>query len=96
MYRESNEGHPTNYVQLSNKVEGTNWQIIRHKLSTLGGNSGSPIYYQQGDEFYLFAIHTTGDVKEFNANYNLATYIFSEHIYSWLIQIPDIKTVFDY
>lgn len=52
-----------------------------HKLSTAGGNSGSPIYCKNADNCYLFGIHTTG-IKAFNKdidveNTNYGTYIYS-------------------
>lgn len=61
MYRESTKSHLPEYVELSDPVPMTDgWTLLKHKLSTLGGNSGSPIYEEKNSRFYLFGIHTTG------------------------------------
>ena len=61
MYTESTTSHKNDasYVQLSNNSDGD--ILMMHKLSTLAGNSGSPIYSRiSRNECRLIAIHTTG------------------------------------
>lgn len=73
-------------------------RILKHKLSTIGGNSGSPVYEWVGaDNCYLMGIHTTG-LPQYTpySGYNLATYIYDEEIYSWLTSIKGIESVINW
>lgn len=55
---------------------------IRHKLSSLGGNSGSAIAINDR----VIGVHTTGIPKR-NSDYglyNLATSVYQKEIFDWL------------
>lgn len=72
------------YVRLSESLAGEGWQVLKHKLSTLGGNSGSPIYELIGEVSYLFGIHTAGN-NDWVPSYELpvwGTYNFGTYLYS--------------
>ena len=44
-------------IEQHNKVN----QTIIHKISTSGGNSGSPVLFMDGGEYYAVGIHVSGD-----------------------------------
>lgn len=84
MYSESTANHDVGYVRLSKGLAKEGWQVLKHKLSTLGGNSGSPIYERNGEESYLFGIHTAGVNDWVPSNqlpvwgtHNFGTYLYS-------------------
>lgn len=85
---DSTGNHPNDpsCVRISEDSDGD--IIMMHKLSTLPGNGGSAIYERISDkECRLLAIHTTAIRDPLNyekKKYNLATYIHSKNIKSWI------------
>lgn len=91
MYYETTEHHDASYVQMA---KGN--KILRHKLSTLQGNSGSALYERiSEDKCYLFGIHISHSTSNEGELFNLASYLYSKPIQDWWRAIPGIESVIE-
>lgn len=67
------------------EVRSDNHDILRYQIPTTAGQSGSPIFFQKENEYFVIGVHTTGVTA--NNSYNLGVNIDDKRIKFWIQSI---------